>query len=59
MIPSGGDNEWECSECDILGVETWLGDGKGYVEVDIEAYEEFLEIMEKEEAERILLEYID
>lgn len=50
MIPSGGVNEWECTECDILGIETWLDKEKtGYLEVDIEAYEAYLEQAREEE----------
>jgi tRNA(Ile2) C34 agmatinyltransferase TiaS len=51
MIPSGADNEWECCDCDLTGIETWLGDNQGYVEVDIEEYEELMEQMEEDERE--------
>lgn len=53
MVPSGGKNEWECTECDILGTETWDEDTKtGYVTVDVEAYEEYLEESRKEDEAR-------
>lgn len=52
MIPRCNENEWECSDCDILGYETWDESTKtGYIDVDIEAWEKYLkESREEDEA---------
>ncbi len=53
MLPSGLDNEWECDDCGITGMETWNDISKtGYVEVDIDEYEEILEQQEMDDEDR-------
>ena len=48
MIPSGG-GDWECSECDIPGKKTWDNEEKtGYLDIDEEAWDEYLSELRKE-----------